>query len=48
MSRADVVNDLATVPPVVTDPLVADFTANGFKLKRLIRNIFTADDFVKF
>jgi hypothetical protein len=48
MSRADVVNDLATVPPVVTDSLVADFTANGFKLKRLIRNIFTADDFVKF
>ncbi len=48
MSRGDVVNDLATVPPVVTDALVKDFTGNGFKVKRLLRNIFTADDFVKF
>ena len=48
MGRGDVVNDLATVPPVVTDALVKDFTSNGFKVKRLLRNIFTADDFVKF
>jgi hypothetical protein len=48
MSRGDIVNDLATIPAVVTDPLVADFTANGMKMKRLIRNAFTADDFVKF
>jgi hypothetical protein len=48
MSRGDVVNDLATIPPVVTDPLVKDFTGNGFKVKRVLRNIFTADDFVKF
>jgi hypothetical protein len=48
MSRGDVVNDLATVPSVVTDPLVTDFTSNGMKVKRLMRNIFTSDDFVKF
>jgi len=48
MGRGDVVNDLATVPPVVTDALVKDFSSNGFKVKRLLRNIFTADDFVKF
>lgn len=48
MSRGDVVNDLATVPPVVTDSLVTDFTGNGMKVKRLMRNIFTSDDFVKF
>jgi len=48
MSRGDVVNDLATVPPVVTDALVKDFSSNGFKVKRLIRNVFTSDDFVKF
>ena len=48
MSRGDVVNDLATVPPVVSDPLLKDFTSNGMKVKRLIRNIFTSDDFVKF
>ncbi|CAN5412961.1 hypothetical protein BH09MYX1_BH09MYX1_33170 [soil metagenome] len=48
MSRGDVVNDLATVPPVVSDPLLKDFTSNGMKVKRLIRNIFTSDDFTKF
>jgi hypothetical protein len=47
-SRGDIVNDLATIPSVVTDPLVKDFTANGQKLKRVIRNVFTSDDFVKF
>jgi hypothetical protein len=39
---------MATVPSVVTDSLVQDFTQNGLKIKRLLRNIFTADDFVKF
>ena len=48
MSRGDVVNDTAAVPSVVTDSLVKDFTTNGLKIKRLLRNIFTADDFVKF
>ena len=48
MSRGDIVNDLATIPPVVTNPLVKDFTSNGYKLKRTIRNVFTSDDFVKF
>ncbi len=48
MSRGDVVNDVAAVPNIVTDPLVKDFTTNGLKIKRLIRNIFTSDDYVKF
>ena len=48
MSRGDVVNDMAAVPSVITAPLVTDFTTNGLKVKRLLRNIFTADDFVKF
>jgi hypothetical protein len=48
MSRGDIVNDLSTVPAVVTDPIVTDFTQNGYKLKRVIRNVFTSDDFVKF
>ena len=47
-SHGDIVNDVATIPPVVTDPLVADFTANGMKMKRVIRNVFTSDDFVRF
>ncbi len=48
MSRGDVVNDLATVPTVVTDPLLQDFKSNGMKVKHLLRTIFTSDDFVKF
>ena len=48
LSRGDIVNDLSTVPAVVTDPIVTDFTQNGYKLKRVIRNVFTSDDFVKF
>jgi hypothetical protein len=47
-SRGDIVNDIATIPPIVTQPLVADFTSNGMKLKRVIRNVFTSDDFVRF
>jgi len=47
-SCGDIVNDLATVPSLVTDPIVQDFTQNGYKLKRVIRNVFTTDDFVKF
>ena len=47
-SRGDIVNDLATIPSVVTDDLTKDFTANGMKVKRLIRNVFTSDDFVRF
>jgi hypothetical protein len=48
MSRGDIVNDLATVPPVVTQPYAADFTANGMNVKRELRNMLTSDDFVKF
>jgi Protein of unknown function (DUF1588) len=48
MSRGDIVNDLATIPPTVTDPLVKDFTSNGMKMKRVIRNVFTSEDFTKF
>jgi hypothetical protein len=47
-SRGDIVNDVATIPPVVTTALLADFTGNAFNMKRLIRNVFTSDDFVRF
>lgn len=48
LSRGDIVADLATIPDVVTKDIVTDFAANGFKLKRVIRNVFTSDDYVKF
>jgi hypothetical protein len=47
-SRGDIVNDLASIPPVVTSALIADFAANGMKVKRLIRSVLTSDDFVRF
>jgi len=48
MSRGDVVNDLATVTSVVTQPLVTYFTSNGMSIKSLLQNIFTSTDFVSF
>jgi hypothetical protein len=48
MSRGDIVNDLATVPPIVTQQFATDFTTNGMSMKKLIREVFTSDDFVKF
>ncbi len=47
-SRGDAVNDGATVPDSVTDSYLADFTTNGMKVKALIREVFTSDDFVRF
>jgi hypothetical protein len=47
-SRGDVVNDLATVPPSVTDPYLQSFQTNGMKLKSVIHDVFTSDDFVRF
>jgi hypothetical protein len=48
MSRGDIVNDLATVPKPVTQPLVERFTAGGMKLKETIREVFKSEDFTKF
>jgi hypothetical protein len=47
-SRGDVVLNLATVPTTVTDPVLKDFQANGLKLKQVIRDVFTSNDFIQF
>jgi hypothetical protein len=47
-SRGDIVNDLATIPPTVTADLTADFAANNFNFRRLIRQVFLSPDFVRF
>jgi hypothetical protein len=47
-SRGDIVNDLATIPPVVTDALVQAFVESGMKLKATVRAVFASDDFVRF
>ena len=48
MSRGDIVNDLASVPVPVTQPLVERFTAGGMKLKETIRDVFKHEDFTRF
>jgi hypothetical protein len=48
LGKTDIVNDLTLVPDSVVEKQVADFTANGYKLKDLIRAAFVADDFTKF
>jgi hypothetical protein len=47
-NRGDIVNDLATIPTTVTQTFVQDFTKNGMNLQKIIREIFTSDDFVRF
>jgi hypothetical protein len=48
MSKTDIVNDLTVVPATVIQSMTTLFTTNGYKLKPVLRAIFTGDDFVKF
>lgn len=46
-SRGNVVDDASPVPRAVSDALVQSFSAD-FKVKKLMRSIFTSDDFIRF
>ncbi len=48
MSKEDVVNDLATVPPTVIAPYMTSFTSNGMNLKATLKAMLLSDDFTKF
>lgn len=48
MSKGDIVYDFAPVPMSVIEPLVAEFQASGFNLKKTLRSIFVHPDFVRF
>jgi hypothetical protein len=48
MSRGDIVNDLATVPPAITAGFLTEFQGNGMNLREIMRGVFKTDDFVKF
>jgi hypothetical protein len=48
MSKTDIVNDLATVPTSTIQTYEQLLVMNGYKMKPVIRAIFTSDDFVKF
>jgi hypothetical protein len=48
MSKEDVVNDLATIPPSVLDPLVKKYESSGMDVKETLRFMFKHEDFVNF
>jgi hypothetical protein len=48
MSKTDIVNDLSLVPNSVIAPIEQQFTSSGYKMKAVLKSIFTSDDFVKF
>ncbi|MEZ4399583.1 MAG: DUF1588 domain-containing protein [Kofleriaceae bacterium] len=48
LGKGDIVDALATVPPATIAAQVADFQANGGKLKDAIFAVYTSDDFVRF
>ncbi len=48
MSKTDIVQSLAVVPDTTIADQWALFQSSGYKLKGVLKSIFTADDFVKF
>ncbi len=48
LGKTDIVDTLQEVPTATIETQVANFAANGFKMKDLIFAVYTADDFVKF
>jgi hypothetical protein len=47
-SKTDIVNDLSIVPNSVISTVEQQFVSNGYKLKPVLKTIFTSDDFVRF
>lgn len=48
MSKTDIVDDRATIPRQTVAPAESRFVTGGYKLKAVLKAIFTHDDFVKF
>lgn len=48
MSKGDIVDDLEVVPDSTVASIEQLFVSNGYKLKPVLKAIFTSDDFVKF
>jgi hypothetical protein len=48
VGRGDIVNALAVVPTSVTDGLTSTYFAGGYRIKAVVRDIYTSDDFVRF
>jgi len=48
LSRGDAVSDEATLPPELASQLARDFKRSGYSVKRLIRQIFATDAFIRY
>jgi hypothetical protein len=48
MGKTDIVDTLQEVPEETIRTQLDAFTQSGFKMKDLIKAVYTADDFVKF
>ena len=48
LGKTDIVDTLEEVPSDVIATQVASFQSGGYKMKDLIRAVYTSDDFVKF
>jgi hypothetical protein len=48
MSKTDIVNDLAVVPETVIGTYETMLVNDGYKMKPVLKAMFTSDDFVKF
>ena len=48
LGKTDIVDTLQQVPSATIQTQIDAFTASGYKIKTLIRAVYTADDFVKF
>jgi hypothetical protein len=48
MSKTDIVTDLSIVPDTTISSLEQMFTTNGYKLRAVLKAIYTSDDFVMF
>ncbi len=48
LDKDDIVDALEVVPPDTISTEVASFTQGGFKMKDMIYNVFTSQDFVSF
>ena len=48
MGHGDVINQAALVPDEVLRPIVEDYAAHGHDLRRVVRAVYTASDFVRF
>lgn len=48
LGKGDIVLALTVVPDVVIDDIVADYVSGGHRMKQLVFDVYTSDDFVRF